>query len=169
MRAGRGDGVVGAWCIDDVCCEAGGNSEGLATLARDSRLGAWSDGAGPQPVSVASSASAKSALKSVERATGIVVAIGAIRSAGPAFLSLGDGTGVFTREEVTECKPGAGRKRRRVPGGLWINMGAPSVTSIGSGLAVDATLQASPLLCVKTILTGKPSSRDGTHHARAER
>ena len=101
MRAGRGDGVVGAWCIDDVCCETGGNSEGLATLARDSRLGAWSDGAGPQPVSVASSA--KSALKSVERATGIVVAIGAIRSAGPAFLSLGDGTGVFTREEVRAC------------------------------------------------------------------
>ncbi len=43
------------------------------------------------------------------------------------------------------------------------------MTPIGSGLAVDATLQASPLLCVKTILTWKPSSRDGTHHARAER
>ena len=90
--------MTGSWWGDGLCGKTGGASDGPATLARGSRLGAWSEGDGPQADSAASSASAKSAFTSKEHATGIVVAIGAIRSAGPAFLSLGDGTGVFMRD-----------------------------------------------------------------------
>ena len=43
---------------------------------------------------------------------------------------------------MSECKSGAGRERRRLPGRFWTNMGAPSEKPNGLDLGVDAAFYA---------------------------